>query len=139
DANVAFLAYQNDELDVVKLGAAELVQVRQDPALQEEFQSYAQLATLGAYFNLDYEPFQDVNVRRALAMAMDRDELANVVLEGASVPAYSWVPPGMPGYDPEAGMQYKDVMDEAAALMEEAGFSADSPLEVTILMSDSST
>src|SRR5690606_16034011 len=41
DANVAFLAYQNDELDVVKLGPAELVQVRQDPALQEEFQSYA--------------------------------------------------------------------------------------------------
>ncbi|MDA1004345.1 MAG: peptide ABC transporter substrate-binding protein [Chloroflexi bacterium] len=139
DSNVAFLAYQNGELDIVKLGPAELVQVRGDSALQEEFQNYAQLVTLGTYFNLSYEPFQDVRVRQALAGAINRDELTSVVLEGAALPAYSWVPPGMPGHDDSAGMQYKDATAAAQQLMTDAGYSDTKKLPLTILLSSSST
>ncbi|MDA1239995.1 MAG: peptide ABC transporter substrate-binding protein [Chloroflexi bacterium] len=139
EAGVAMLAYGNNELDIVTLGPAELVQVRDDLALREEFIAYAQLSTVGLYFNLGDEDLSDVRVRRALAGGLDRNEYAEVVREGAVLPAYGWVPPGMPGHDPEVGSQYRDGVAAAQALLTEAGFPGGAGLTVTILSVDTST
>lgn len=138
DTAIAFLAYQEDEVDAVKLGPAELVQVR-GTDLEAEFQAYAQLVTLGIYFNFRYEPLQDVRVRKALASAIDRVEYSEIVREGSQLPAYSWVPPGMPGHDPTLGLEYDNTIDAAKALLAEAGYPDGAGLEIDILSADSST
>lgn len=137
DSAVAFLAYQEGELDVTKLGAAELVQVR-GTDLVDEFVNYAQLVTIGWYYNFNDETLQDLNVRRALAAGIVREEYADVVREGAVLPAYGWVPPGMPGHDPEVGMQYKDQLEQARGWLAEAGFPGGEGLELEILGADDS-
>ena len=76
DTAIAFLAYQEGELDMITLGPAELVQVR-GTDFEDEFHSYAQLVTIGIYFNNDDPSFADKMVRQAFAGALDRDESAS--------------------------------------------------------------
>ncbi len=135
DFDLRFLAYEQDELDVVWLGPTELVQVR-GTGLEDEFLSYATLITLGFYFNVDTPGLDDVKVRQALAGAIDREEYANIVLEGAALPAYGWVPPGMPGHDPEVGRQYQDAIERSQELLAEAGYPGGEGLEFEFLTND---
>jgi len=137
DSAIAFLAYTQGEFDIVVLGPEELVQVR-GTDLEREFQTYASLVTLGFYFNVEDPMLQDVKVRQALAGAVDRVEYAEIVLEGAALPAYSWVPPGMPGYDPEAGRQYENAIEASKQLLADAGYPDGDGFEITLLSSDSS-
>lgn len=135
DTAVAFLAYQNGELDALVLGPAELVQVR-GTELEDEFISYPQLSTLGQYFNVDDPVLSDVRVRQALAGSIDRAEYATVVREGAVQPAFGWIPPGMPGYDETVGRQYDNDIEASKKLLADAGAEG---AEITILTSQSST
>ena len=137
DFAVAFLAYQQDELDVIKLGPEELVQVR-GTELVDDFQNYAQLSTIGWYYNFEDPILQDDNVRLALTAGVDRAEYAEVVREGAVLPAYGWVPPGMPGHDPEVGMEFRDAIEQAQQWLVDAGFPDGEGLELEILGADSS-
>ena len=52
-------------------------------------------------FNSSRAPFDDVRVRRALAMALDREYLVEKVMTPGFQPAYSFVPPGMSNYEVE--------------------------------------
>ena len=136
DTAVAFLAYQNDELDVVNLGPAELVQVRGNEPLRAQFLGYAALRTNAVYLSSDDPLFSDVRVRQAFAGALDRDQYANAVLEGSALPAYSWIPPGMPGHESEIGLQFQDAFEDARALLAEAGAEG---AEVTLLVPEASS
>src|SRR5690606_28435730 len=58
---------------------------------------------LGSYYfmiNTTRPGLDDPRVRHALAMAVDRELLAETVLEGIVEPAYALVPPGTLGYQP---------------------------------------
>ncbi len=61
----------------------------------------------------------DVNVRRAINIGVDRQEMIDNVLNGFGTPAYS-VCDKMPWYNEEAKVAYDP--EEAAALLEEAGW-----------------
>ncbi|QDY69655.1 peptide ABC transporter substrate-binding protein [Qingshengfaniella alkalisoli] len=96
---------------------------------------------LGVYYygiNSAREPFDNVNVRQALSMVIDREFLADEVWAGSMIAAYSWVPPGIGNYVAEqpqldyADTPLLDREDEAIALLEEAGYGPDNPLEVEI-------
>ena len=78
---------------------------------------------LGTYFyrlNVTRPPLNDVRVRRALALAIDRQAIVEKILRGDQLPASAFTPPGMAGYTPPAGL----ATDFAAArrLLAEAGF-----------------
>jgi oligopeptide transport system substrate-binding protein len=78
---------------------------------------------LGTYFyrvNLTRAPFTDLRVRQALALAVDRETLAETVCKAGEQPAFHFTPPGISGYTPEAGHRY-DVA-RAQALLAEAGY-----------------
>jgi len=78
---------------------------------------------LGTYFyiiNTTREPFTDVRVRRALTKSVDRDLLAETVMEGIVEPAYGIVPPDTRGYHPPRTFSYNP--DRARELLAEAGF-----------------
>ena len=58
-------------------------------------------------FNENVKPFQDVHVRRAISLAINRDAIIKAVLFGNGKPANSLFPPQVPYYDPATpGYQY---------------------------------
>jgi oligopeptide transport system substrate-binding protein len=66
-------------------------------------------------------PFNDVRVRKAFNLAIDRQLITDKVLGLGQVPAYTFVPPGLPGYEPPKSEIRFDVA-EAKQLLAEAGF-----------------
>ncbi len=85
---------------------------------------------LGSYyyaFDTRHEPFNDVRLRQALAMVIDREFLADRIWGGTMSPGYSFVPPGIASYGAPASVAWKDMSpfdreDEAKRLLREAGF-----------------
>jgi len=79
-------------------------------------------------FNTEKAPFNDVRVRRALSMVIDRDFLAEQVWQETMVPAWSWIPPGIGNYvarPVEVDYKAKSAIereDEAKRLLAAAGF-----------------
>ncbi|HEX6932121.1 MAG TPA: ABC transporter substrate-binding protein [Streptosporangiaceae bacterium] len=58
-------------------------------------------------FNELHKPFQDVHVRRAISLAIDRNALVKAILFGNGKPANSLFPPQVPFYDPNTpGLQF---------------------------------
>ncbi len=73
--------------------------------------------------NTGRKPFDDVRVRRAVGMALDRKRLVDALYLGAGVPASQPLPPGILGHDPAWKPGPPDVAG-AKALLAEAGFPA---------------
>jgi oligopeptide transport system substrate-binding protein len=71
-------------------------------------------------FNTTRAPLSDARVRRALALAVDRQALADAVLLGSRLPAFHFTPPGIGGYEATARQAYD--VSAARALLAEAGF-----------------
>ncbi|HSI08757.1 MAG TPA: peptide ABC transporter substrate-binding protein [Rariglobus sp.] len=78
------------------------------------------LETFYVRFNTTKPPFNDVRVRRALALAIDRDAIAGPVMRGSRKPAHSFVPPDTAGYTSTASIGTD--LPEARRLLAEAGF-----------------
>ncbi len=70
-------------------------------------------------FAVNKKPFDDVRVRKAFAMAIDRNFLPSL-LRGGEQPATSWIPPGMLAHNPKIGLSYNP--PEARRLLREAGY-----------------
>lgn len=79
-----------------------------------------------------YDPrYADVRVRRALSMAIDREAIVNAIFLGTRVPADSFAPPTVVGYRAGAcGRWCEYHPDESKALLAEAGFDTDAPVEI---------
>lgn len=71
-------------------------------------------------FNVNREPFTDVRVRQALAMAVNRESLVKNVTLAGEIPAYHFTPEGISGYVSRA--RTKLDFDEARRLLAEAGY-----------------
>ncbi len=80
-------------------------------------------------------PFSDSRVRKALAMAIDREALTGRVLKTGETPAYGFVPPAITGYEGASlafrGRPIGEAQAEARALLAEAGFGPENPLHFT--------
>jgi peptide/nickel transport system substrate-binding protein len=67
-------------------------------------------------------PFKDVRVRRAFAMAIDAEAMSRQVMRGVSVPNYLLVGPGVAGYDATLNVAPKHDVAAAKKLMADAGY-----------------
>ncbi len=78
------------------------------------------LATWFVPFNTHRAPFDKVAVRRAFALAIDREELVPKVLHDSGTPAHSLTRPGTGGYTPPAFADHDPAL--ARRLLAEAGY-----------------
>lgn len=108
----ALTRWENNELDVAPITVNDIDRAR-DPSsdLGPHYSTWPQFSLSYLAFNTQVPPFDDVHVRRAMGLAIDRDRIANVTFDGMFFPANGILMPGMPGYvegdktlpyDPEA-------------------------------------
>jgi oligopeptide transport system substrate-binding protein len=98
DSEVAFQLYQTGDLDIQGGGqnsvpAAHVAEVQNLP----DFHTVADLRTRYVGFNFKLPPFDNLNLRRAFALAIDKETLANQVLVGTALPADRILPTGLLG------------------------------------------
>jgi oligopeptide transport system substrate-binding protein len=77
-----------------------------------------QLTTYFYLLNTTRPPLKDVRIRRALSLAIDREEICRVATAAGEQPAFSIVPPGMPGFkqqpcEPRNPQQARELLAEA--------------------------
>ena len=127
DSETAYQLYRTGGLDITgsqqnPVPAARVPEVKDS----EDFKTVASFAVRYVGFNNKLAPFDNPDVRRAFAMAVDKATLANAVLNGAVGPTDRLLPPGFAGSQlPVTGLAF----DPAAAKEElaKAGYSADNP------------
>ena len=126
---VVFYPTENDVSEermfrVEQLPRTEGVPLEKVPAYRDLDDSpYMQEVYLGTYYyllNTEAPPVDNVNVRRALSLAIDRDQLTRTVMQSVVTPAYSITPPGTLGYQPPKLFDFDP--EQARALLAEAGY-----------------
>jgi oligopeptide transport system substrate-binding protein len=104
--------------------------------LPEEFRISPYLAVYFYGFNTRRPPLDDVRVRRALSLVVDRELIASRIVGAGEAPACSLVPPGVPGYtaprDAECEARRRERVEAAQRLLAAAGFGPERPLHLEI-------
>jgi len=102
DSKTLLDAYKSGTVDLVTgLAPDELTAVNADSTLKAESIQFPVAATYALTFNSSRKPFNDKNVRLAFSQALDRDGWVRDVLKGRGKPYTRWIPPGVPGAQPD--------------------------------------
>ena len=131
DSSASFAAYNSGEAQLIKD-----VPTDEIPSLTkaEDGGDFYVDTILGTYYvslNLKRDAFKDAKVRRALSLAIDRDYVANTIMQGTYSTADSIVGPGIVdengyfhdnGNAPYISADYEANLAEAKKLLEEAGY-----------------
>lgn len=131
DSNAAYSAYQTGEVALIKDVPTEEV-----PSLEgnPEFHVEPIIGTYYVSLNTEVEPFDNADVRKALSLAIDRDYVANTIMQGTYSPAYNFMGPGWIDANDEQFMDnanggntyisadYEANLEEAKALLAKAGY-----------------
>lgn len=108
DDGTAFALWQDNQIEVSGVPAAELQAVLSDPAYADQLYQVSNLAVYYFAFAHDKEPTSDVHVRRAISASVDRNAYVQEVRQGRGIPMIHFTPPGMFGAPPinEVGVGY---------------------------------
>ena len=131
DSSAAYAAYNSGEAVLIKD-----VPTDEIPSLTkaEDGGDFYVDTILGTYYvslNLQRDAFKDAKVRKALSLAIDRDYVANTIMQGTYTTADSIVGPGIVdesgyfhdnGNAPYISADYEANLAEAKKLLEEAGY-----------------
>lgn len=102
DPNAAYTAYKQGEVSMIKSVPSEEI-----PALKgtEEFHVDPNMGTYYLSFNTTKKPFDNEDVRKALALVIDRDYVANTVMQGTYLPANKIIGPGVSDAAPDSSFE----------------------------------
>jgi oligopeptide transport system substrate-binding protein len=140
----SFEAGEIDALDAGGLPPAEMPRLKELP----EYDQYPALGTY--YYGFNVENVTDVNQRRAMSLAIPRRTIVDNIAQGGQVPATSFTPQGMPGFEdinvdspylPEDGdpQAAQEAMSQVASPVTDIGlFLNDSPghKEIAVAIQD---
>jgi oligopeptide transport system substrate-binding protein len=120
-------SFEANELDVI-----DMVPLDEIPRLQKESKEFYIRPQIGTYcycFNVKQAPFDNVKVRKAFALALDKEDIVEKVRKSGTA-ATAFVAPGVP--DAEPGKDFRTVggayipakanVEEARKLLAEAGY-----------------
>jgi len=120
DAGSRVMSYQNNDIDLCFVDTSLLEQYKDDPEISAALVYYTPAATQFLNLNLNGPEFQDIKVREALSLAINRQELCDTILSGAALPCTGFIPPSESGSDPNGTVLEYNV-DRAKELLTEAG------------------
>ena len=86
----------------------------------DELRIKPHLASYFYRFNVNKKPCDDVRIRKALTMAIDRDSIVKNVTKGEQMASTFFTPPGVGGYTARA--RFKEDVGEAKKLLAQAGY-----------------
>ncbi|MFV0351804.1 MAG: peptide ABC transporter substrate-binding protein [Oscillospiraceae bacterium] len=131
DSNASYSAYQTGDVQMIKDVPTEEI-----PALSDnsEFHISSNMGTYYISMRNQEAPLNDPLVRQALSLAIDRDYVANTIMQGTYTPAYNFVGPGITTADgsefmdtanggvPYISEDYEANLAKAKELLVEAGY-----------------
>ncbi|OGP52592.1 MAG: hypothetical protein A2W10_06085 [Deltaproteobacteria bacterium RBG_16_55_12] len=118
EKTTALAMYEQGQLDFIDNHSIPILE-KQRLSKLPGFQRVPQLRGYYYGFVIDRKPFDDVRVRKAFSMAIDRSVFPKV-LHGGEQPASCWIPPGMLAHDSRIGLTHNP--PEARRLLREAGY-----------------
>ncbi|MEW9124069.1 MAG: peptide ABC transporter substrate-binding protein [Thermotaleaceae bacterium] len=147
EASTALTAYESGDLDIINI-----VPTQEIPRLMKEEPTFNILPQLGTYylnFNVNRAPTNDVKVREALSLAIDRRAITDQVQKGGEIPATGFNPVGLKDsqgrdFNKTAGDYGVHIdggnIEEAKKLLAEAGYPDGQGFpEITLLYNTSET
>jgi oligopeptide transport system substrate-binding protein len=117
---VGLPAFMADEADFAYLNAGQIPFVEQ--RFPGQISKNAVFAVSYISFDLGAAPFDNINVRKALQAAINRDEMTATVLKDLAIPGKSLLPPGYPGYNDAITSQAVFDPEKAKKFMADAGY-----------------
>ncbi|MCW5696087.1 MAG: peptide ABC transporter substrate-binding protein [Bauldia sp.] len=137
DITAALQRYRAGEFDILTDFPTDQYQL-----LLDQYPGQAHVAPfLGLYYYViqhNMDGLNQVEVRTAMSMAINRDVIGPQILGTGELPAYGWVPPGTANYDYEGyepdwvALPYEERVAQAVAMMEAAGYSASNRLTLEL-------
>ncbi len=121
--------YETGEIDVMDVSTTYIDRIT-DPAgpFYRELQISPQLSFSWIGFNTNKPPFDDINVRKAFTLAVDKDKIISLVLRDMVDRADGILPPGMPGYNENLkGMGFDPAAAQQALMTSKYGGAAGLP------------
>ncbi|SHI06599.1 peptide/nickel transport system substrate-binding protein [Clostridium collagenovorans DSM 3089] len=121
DESTSLLEFEKGNIDIVGLKSDKVDEYSGNEKFKDNVRSTQTLGIVTFGLNKDMAPLDNVKVREAVNLAIDRESLVNDFLRGHAVIPNGFIPAGMEGYDKSAAkLEYNT--EKAKKLLEEAGY-----------------
>jgi len=91
--NTAANMFQSGQLDVTEISGPQIIEFKNNKDLRTVFSG----RVMYLEFNVTNKFFSNVNIRRAIALGIDREAMCKNIMKDGSTPAYAFVPPKLYG------------------------------------------
>jgi oligopeptide transport system substrate-binding protein len=144
DNRLALRMFRSGDIDMnitsAAFPAAELDKLLK--SIPEEARIYPYLGNSYLPFNTKNPPFNDIRVREALSLLIDREIINTKVVKARNKPAYSFVPPQTRNFSSGANLSFINLSKEerkrkARKLLSNAGYGKDNPLRFEMIFRNS--
>lgn len=127
----AELEFECDSIDMLQLYPSNYERFKAMPKYAGRIVDIPALNTWYIGFNNQAAPFNDVKVRRALNLLLDKDKIIKAIYSGRAVPAIGSIPPGISGFNgKDTGIGFNP--EEGKRLLAEAGYNEQKPLKIEL-------
>jgi ABC-type transport system substrate-binding protein len=129
EKSVVLVEFLAGNLDFAIVPPTDVATIKADPSLEGRVQDQAILSIFWLPLNVTRPPLDNLQVRQAMSIAIDRQAIVDNVLQGQGAVAHGPLPPGLSAYDP-AYDPYPYDPDQARQLLADAGFADGIDVEI---------
>lgn len=143
DADQQFAEYQAGNMDAISVPISAIDQIKADPTLSQEYVNANSFCTYYLGFNMRKAPMDNVHLRKALTMAIDRQSIVDNVTKGGQIPAQWFARPGLTAAPtledyPDLGVKYNPEEAKKEIELAKADLGGDIP-QLTLAYGDNAS
>ena len=132
DATTMRLALENGEIDIARgLNPTDITDFKAKPAFTLVTSDAGRIRYI-IFTNVEKPPYDNIHIRQALALALDRDALVSRVFNGQAVPLYSMIPSWMWGHTDAFKDKWSYDLTKAQSELTAAGYSGTKKLNIEL-------